>query len=101
MIDELRNFDKDRTTLEELVALAAFGESYRATFEKLSVDVPDWVSAQLKVVLREIHSRQADQIDAALIKAKQKLASMATTEEKRAALQEQIKILEARQGGGA
>ncbi len=101
MLDDLKKFDKDRCGTDELVSLSAFGRGLRAEYELLGEEVPDWVDAQIKVLRREIHARQGDAISARLAKAKARLASMATPEEKRAALKAEIDELEARGAKGA
>jgi hypothetical protein len=102
MLERLRTFKADRADFDELVELSALGRILRAEYEGLGGEVPDWVDVALKSVRREAHSRQADAIEARLAKAKLRRAGLATTEEKRAAIDKEIEALENRaKGGGA
>lgn len=101
MLDDLKNFDKDRTGREYLVELSAFARAYRTECDLMGEEVPAWVDEQTRILRREIHSRQQDAVSARLAKAKARLASLATPEEKRAALKAEIDELEAREAKGA
>jgi uncharacterized protein (DUF3084 family) len=99
MLNQLRHFDKDRADYDELVELSAFARGLRAEYEVLGSEAPDWVDQQIKALRREIHARQQDALEMRLAKAKARRGSLATTEEKRAQLDEEIKSLEAKAKG--
>ncbi len=101
LVKELKDFDKDRYSNEELVALSALARAYRPEFELTGGEVPDWVDRQIKVIRREIHARQSDALEARLAKAKARLASMATPEERRTSLRTEIDEIEAQLRAGA
>lgn len=95
MLNELKRFDKDRSNYDELIELSAFGRALRAEYEALGGEVPDWVDFQIKALRREIHARQSDAKEARLARAKARLASLATPDEKRAAAKAEVDELEA------
>ncbi len=100
-LKEFENFDKDRYSLNELVALSAFGRFYRAEWETMGLEVPDTVDRNIKTLRREIHARAADALESRLAKAKARLASLATPEERRVGLKAEIDEIEAQMAKGA
>lgn len=105
---ERRMFAQFRTTLmnleridqvDEMIALAAFGRSIEAEYAQLQSEAPDWLTEGLKSLRREIRIRLQDTIAKRLSEAKSRLASLATPEEKRSKLTEEIAKLEALQKG--
>jgi len=76
MLYDLRTFNKDKASYDELVELSAFGRAIRQEFEALGGEVPDWVDRQIKALRREIHSRHADAAEAKLSKAKARYAGL-------------------------
>jgi len=95
LLKELKDFDKDRYGNDELVALSAWARVFRPEYELTGGEVPDWVDRQIKVLRREIHARQSDALEARLAKAKARLASLATPEERRTGLKAEIDEIEA------
>jgi hypothetical protein len=94
MVDRLRNFDVDRLSLEELVELSAIGRFLTDEFEKTGVEVPEWLSINLKSLRREIKTKIADQVEKTLRDKRTRLASLMPTEERRKKLAEEIAELE-------
>ncbi len=99
MLDELKRFDKDRISLDEAIELSAWARVVRVEFETMGAEVPDWFDQRSKELRREIHARQADQVDAQLTKLKSRRASLLTPDEKRRSIDEQIALLEAKKQG--
>jgi hypothetical protein len=93
-LQQLRNFQADRMDLDELVALAAFGRQLRAEYEAHQLDEPDWVDIQIKSLRREIHSRNADRLEARRKEIGARLESLKTPTEKKAALTKELRELE-------
>jgi hypothetical protein len=58
MLSQFMNFDVDRLEINDLVALVAFGEMYRAQFEKMQLDEPDFINNKLRVLKREINIKR-------------------------------------------
>ena len=94
MLNALKSYSPQRLDTEELIELAGFGRLLEAEFTLLSVDIPDWVSNQLKAIRREIKMRNADAIANKLRAAKARLSTLATVDEKRAAVAAEIAQLE-------
>src|SRR6266403_468151 len=94
MHNALKSYTPQRLDTEELIELAGFGRLLEAEFNQLSVDAPEWIGNQLKAVRREIKTRNADAIANKLRAARARLATLATPDEKRAAVTEEIAKLE-------
>jgi hypothetical protein len=94
VLDEFRNFNKDRLDLDDLVTLAAFGRLLRAEYEAEKVDEPEFVDIQLKVLRREIASKVADKSEAQIRQIKTQLHGLKTTAERREELEKKLSELE-------
>lgn len=94
MLAELKNFTASRMDLEELVELSAKARILEAEFGSLKVDIPDWIGVQIKSLRREIKMRHAESLAAKLASLKSRRAAIATPDEKRARLDEEIVELE-------
>ncbi len=86
MLDQFQNFDINRSSLEELVALAQFGRALRAEYEALKLDEPEWVGVQLNTLRREINVRSQDAREARIREIDSRLAALKTPDEKKAEL---------------
>lgn len=96
MVSALKSFTSNaRFETEELIELAAFGRMLEAEFTQLNVEPPEWIGNQLTAVRREIKARNADALANKIRSAKSRLAALATVDEKRAALADEITKLEA------
>ena len=95
LIMDLKNFNSDGKDLDELVELAAEGRAFRAEYEALQLEVPEWLDNSLKAVRRDIRDRVADSKAARLKELKARRAQLKTTEEKRSELDKEIEKLEA------
>lgn len=94
MLEQLRNFDAKRLDLEELVELSAIGTTIKNEFDRVTVETPEWLDANLKSLRREIKARQADQIEAALREKRLQVERMTPVEERRKKAQEELAELE-------
>ena len=56
-LEELKSFNRNAATTEELIELSAFGRSLKAEFGELGAKVPAWIDAKVSAVRREIASR--------------------------------------------
>ncbi|SRR6266404_467388 len=63
-LDQFRNFNVDGLDIDELVTLSLFGRQIRAEYESLQIEEPEWVDIQLKALRREIHVRNANNLEA-------------------------------------
>lgn len=95
MLSQFKQFNTDSLSLEELVALSAFGRQLRAEYEELDLDEPEFVDAQLKSLKREIRTRNADRLEKSLREKKARLEMLKTPTQKKTELQSEIKKLEA------
>lgn len=95
MLEKLKNLDVARPDVEELVFLSAMATVAHAEFEKLSVDVPEWLDARTRELKREIRARQQDQIDRRVREITARLDTLKTPTEKRQELQAELEKLTA------
>lgn len=95
MLAELKQFNVEREGLEDLVAMHATGAVILAEFEAMDVDAPDWLEPKLRAVKRQIRAVVADRLEKRLADARLRLESLKTPVEKKAAVQAEIKRLEA------
>jgi hypothetical protein len=94
MLDQFKSYTKDRLDVEQLVTLSAFGKALKAEFEAQRVEVPEYVTDQLKSIGREIQARVADGREALRKKLRAQLDTLKTTSERREDLQKQLAALE-------
>lgn len=93
MLDQFKSFNTEVADLDELVAMAAFGRSYRAEFESLNVSVPEFVDDALRGIKREIETRVADRRAARVRELKAQRDSLKTAAEKREAIEKELTLL--------
>lgn len=93
MLDQFKNFSADSNDLDELVQLAAFGRQFRAEHETLNVPVPEYVDDNLRAIRREIESKMADRKATRIRELKAQRTSLATAQEKRAAIDKELEEL--------
>jgi hypothetical protein len=89
-LEQLRNLDLARPDLEELVAMSAAATAIHGEFEKLSVDVPEWLDTRARELKREIRTRQQDSVDKRVREIKARMDTLKTPTEKRAELQAEL-----------
>jgi hypothetical protein len=98
-LDALKNFDADRVDADELVALFAFGNHLKATYEGLLLEVPEWLKDNTESIKKTINQRREDMLQRALKNAESRLEALKTSEEKRGDLKAEIERLKAALGG--
>jgi hypothetical protein len=94
MLDRFKSFNTEVADLDELVAMAAFGRSFRAEYESLNVSVPEFVDDTLRTIKREIETRVADRRQARIRELKAQRDSLKTAAEKREAIEKELASLE-------
>jgi DNA repair exonuclease SbcCD ATPase subunit len=98
-LEQLKNLDLQRPTLEELVYVSALATGLHAEYDKLSVDVPEWLDNRARELKREIRTRQQDSVDKRVSEIKSRLDALKTPTEKRAELQAELDKLTATVSG--
>jgi hypothetical protein len=93
MLDQFKAFNTEVADLDELVAMAAFGRSFRAEFESLNVSVPEFVDDAIRAIKREIETRVADRRAARVRELKAQRDSLKTAAEKREAIEKELASL--------
>ena len=93
MLQEFKNFNVDAASIDELVALSAFGKQLRGEFETQKIPVPEYVSDNLNSISREIDARMADRKATRIRELKAQRASLATAQERRASIDKELEDL--------
>jgi hypothetical protein len=89
-LEQLKNLDLQRPSLEELVYVSTLATVMHAEYEKLSVDVPEWLDTRSRELKREIRARQQDSVDKRVSEIKSRLDALKTPTEKRSELQAEL-----------
>ncbi len=101
MLEQLQNLQLERLGLDEAIALSAFARILKAEYEHANAEAPQWLDDRTREIRTEIRDRMRDSVAKRLKEAKARLESLATPEEKRAALRKQIEELEISAAGKA
>lgn len=94
MLETLKNFNASAASIEEMVALRAYGRLVRDEFDGLMIDVPEWLDAQLKNLARQIKAKNADRLEARRKELRARLESLKTPNEKKAELRKELAALD-------
>lgn len=89
----VKNFKVEPADFDSLIAISAAARSLAEEFKLHSIEVPPWLAMQCNLIREEIRRRNADNLRMQLAEAEAKLAALATAEEKRQALRDQIATL--------
>lgn len=95
-VEVLRRVNVDSSDLEDLVALSSLAANFRAEFDKVNVEAPEWLDEAIRLIRREINSRNADAVEMRKKQIRSALDNLKTREDKKAELEEELKRLEAR-----
>ena len=90
MLTELKNFDANRMSIDEMVALRAFARTLESEYDTQMVETPGWIETQLKTLDRQIAAKNADRLEARRTEIRTRLESLKTTVEKRAELKKEL-----------
>ena len=85
-----RNDASRRRPVGGLVFLSATATGLRGEFEKLNVEVPEWLDTRSRELKREIHTRQQDATDKRVREIRSRLDALKTPSEKRAELEAEL-----------
>jgi hypothetical protein len=94
MLDQLRSFEPTRLSIDELVALSAFGRSLVTEFAFQSLPTPEWLSDRMRTLQRAISSRVKDQLELRLKEIQQQEKTLMTPSERRDAIAAERKAIE-------
>lgn len=86
---ELKNFDVNRATIDELISLAALGRILQAEYAQHEAEQPEWIGIQLKSLDREIAAKNHDRLEARLREVNSRLESLKTPNEKKLELRKE------------
>jgi phage host-nuclease inhibitor protein Gam len=94
IIDELKNLDTDRLSMDDLVGISARARAARTEYELYQLEVPELIDSKLRTLGREINTRKAEKLEKDLHDKKARLEAFKTPQERKAELKKDIKALE-------
>lgn len=94
MLERLKTLQLDRMDLDDALALSAFARALKAEYEHCGAEAPAWLDDRTRELRSEIRDRLRDSVAKRLSEARSRLESLATPDEKRAKLREEIEKLE-------
>lgn len=83
MLKELRGLDIERTDLDEMVALSAFGRDMKTEYDRLVIPVPEWLEDRLTELDRETRLRRTDALEKKLKELNAREDALKTADQKR------------------
>src|SRR5574341_211588 len=98
MLDKLKNLNLNRSEVDELVALHAFGAGLVGAFGTLDLESPQWLQDSMAMLTKEIKARHEDALEAQLKETESQLDALKTADEKRQDLRAQAARLRAKLG---
>jgi hypothetical protein len=98
MLKELRGLDIERTDLDEMVALSAFGRDMKAEYERLIIPIPEWLEDRLVELDRETRLRRTDALEKKLKELRARKETLKTAEQKRQDVDTEMAKIEAALG---
>lgn len=93
-IQNLKSFSADRLSLDELLILRATARNLRSEYDTQVIPVPEWLEDAERRLTRELYLRRQDELEKMLREARQSRAAIATPDEKRGRLDNEISRLE-------
>lgn len=90
MLTQLQNFNVDRMSVDELVALHSFATALKAEYTNLSIDVPGWVETQSKSLKMALSAKVQDVYAKKLADATARMSALKTPQEKKVELKKEI-----------
>lgn len=101
MLDQLKNLELQRMDIDEAIALSAFARLLKAEYEHVDTEAPQWLDDRTREIRDEVRDRLRDTVQKRLRELYARAEALATAEEKRAKIREQIKKLESASGAGS
>ncbi|HKN69721.1 MAG TPA: hypothetical protein VJX30_01620 [Terriglobales bacterium] len=94
MLTELKNFDANRASIDEMVSLRAYARNLISEFDNQSVEVPEWVTVVSKNLDRQIMAKNADRLEARRREIRARLENLKTPAEKKTELRKELAALD-------
>lgn len=100
LIEQLKNFDANRASIDELIELASLGRIIHAEYDARDVEAPEWLNVQIKSLGNEITAKTRDRDEARLRELQARQDTLKTTAEKKVENAREIARLNKRLGRG-
>jgi hypothetical protein len=84
MLDAIKNFNKERVSMDELLLLSVMAGQLKTAYEGNKLPVPAWLTENSKAISIEVKSRRTDELLRLHKAAKHRVETLKTTDEKRA-----------------
>lgn len=98
MLDKLLNFDRDRTELDEMLALYGFGKTLLATYAEFELEAPERITNNLETIAEEIRAQAKDNLMKAERELVREIEGLKSAEEKRTEKSERLARIRAKLG---
>lgn len=83
MLEQLKRFDAERTSVEEMVSLISYAKVLRQGFEGFNLPVPEWLDDRLRQLTRAIDAQTRDAKELRLKEIRAAQTQLLTAGEKR------------------
>lgn len=96
MLQRIKAFSAVGAEVDELIELSAMARMYRAEYDLVGAEAPEWLDTAQRAILKEIKSRLGESLENRLREAKARRTALLTVDEKRNALDREIEALESK-----
>ena len=90
MLTDLKNFDANRASIDEMVSLRAECRTVVTEYEVQNVATPDWVEPALTNLDRQIKAKNAERLEARKREVTLRLDNLKTPNEKKIELRKEL-----------
>jgi hypothetical protein len=94
MFEQLKQYETDHHSLDELVALEAFGRLVRQGFESRAFEAPAWLDDTLRAISSEIAVMARGALELRLREARARVAVNLSRDERKEQAQKEVERLE-------
>jgi hypothetical protein len=94
VLSELKNFDANRASIDEMVALRAFARGLVTEYAEQKVDLPEWIETQATSLDRQILAKNHDRLAARRKELQARADNLKTTAERRAEIRKELAQLD-------
>lgn len=95
MLQEFKNLQIERASMDQMLTLSVFGKGLRAEYEARTLPVPEWLRDGLTSLNREIERQRHDELDRRRKELTAEQAADRTQTERRAARKAELDAIEA------
>lgn len=94
MLDNLKNFDSNKASIDEMVSLRSYARQLMDEYDTQVVEVPGWVTAQAENLDRQIEAKNQERLHAKRREVMARLENLKTPTEKRSEYKKELALLD-------